>query len=249
MLGLIKSNPSRSWMWAAYGKHPAIKDYFRVGRDFPLARVFAGWVENGYKQLAGKGGPILYNSWQFWARGATGESIVCGFVRDSSDSIGRHYPLLIIGTGSLREWETNWVLLPLACEAAWRDMEYISILGFNDLKQMETEILNIQHPQPRWAEYQSKKASFQTGSGLFECNFIPSDQKDSFIPLDLSSALDQNLYFSSCCSSYLNGFKIVPSIVFMGEIQGRYFMKFHSRPLTPADFSHLWAIGNGGQGA
>src|SRR5512145_774650 len=116
MLGWIKSNQSQSWMWAAYGKHPAIKDYFRVGQDFPLLRVFVSWVENGYKQFTPERDTAMQNSWHFWARGAASDSIVCGLVKDSSDGIGRNYPLLIIGTGPLREWAENWDLLPLACE-------------------------------------------------------------------------------------------------------------------------------------
>ena len=39
----------RRWQWAAYGKHPAARDYFKVGQGFPLVDSFSGWVENGYQ--------------------------------------------------------------------------------------------------------------------------------------------------------------------------------------------------------
>ena len=41
-------------MWAACGKHPAARDFFRVGQDFPLLKIFSGWVDDGYNMLAQK---------------------------------------------------------------------------------------------------------------------------------------------------------------------------------------------------
>ena len=246
MLGLSKSNQVRSWTWAAYGKHPAIKDYFRVGQDFPLLRVFSGWIENGYKQFSKNGGNALHNAWHFWARGATSGAIVCGLVKDSVDGIGRNYPLLMIGAGPLHDWEENWDLLPLACETVWRDMEYLTILNVGDLKNLEAEVLNIQQPQPLWSEFRSKKESFLADPGAFQNTAVFTvDPKEDFIPLEFSSRLDQHLLLSTCYSSYKNSVRLLPNVVFMGQSMGRDLVKFYSRPLTPTDFLYLWTAGKG----
>jgi len=52
-------------------------------------------------------------------------ALVCGVVRDSVDRLGRPYPLLVLGTGSLREWESHWDLLPYACLPVWQRIEYL----------------------------------------------------------------------------------------------------------------------------
>ena len=62
-------------------------------------------------------------SWRFWAKGANKKALVCGVARDSSDSVGRPYPLLVVGTGPLADWEDEWELLPAACENTWNQMD------------------------------------------------------------------------------------------------------------------------------
>lgn len=89
-------------MWAACGKHPAARDFFRVGQEFPMLKIFSRWVDDGYTVLARKNNNFLPNSWRFWAKGAVRDFLMCGLIKDSSDRIGRNYPLLIIGTGLLR---------------------------------------------------------------------------------------------------------------------------------------------------
>ncbi len=46
MLGSIIFK-KKSWSWIAHGKHPAAKDYFRVGEDLPIFRAFSDWVDKG----------------------------------------------------------------------------------------------------------------------------------------------------------------------------------------------------------
>jgi len=231
-------------MWAAYGKHPALKDYFRVGQDFPLLSVFSGWVENGYKQFSKSKSQALHNVWHFWARGASEEFLVCGLLRDSADGIGRNYPLLIIGTGPVSRWEEDWDLLPLACAEAWRDIDRLSVLQFDDIKTLEAEVRSVSRPQSRWQEFKAKRESLLGDSGAIRSGaVIPADRKESFIPLDLVSQPDRSLQSSGYCSLFKSTFKAVPSVVFTGESLGQYFIRFYSRPLTPTDFVHLWTAG------
>jgi type VI secretion system protein VasJ len=232
-------------MWAACGKHPVARDFFRVGQDFPLLKIFSGWVDDGYNMLAQRNNNSILNSWRFWAKGAVRESLICGLVKDSSDGIGRNYPLLIIGTGHLPGWEEQWDLLPLACEKIWSEIEYITTQNFNDLKKLETEVKNIRQPQPQWQELKSKKDSFHNAVSAFQnIPDLPPEKKENFIPLDQGSYHDQNLLISHWHSLFRNSVGIIPNAVFMGASFGRSFARFYKRPLMPVDFIQLWTAGS-----
>jgi type VI secretion system protein VasJ len=239
MLGLMKS--SRAWMWAACGKHPAARDFFRIGQEFPLLKIFSGWVEDGYGKLAQKNGPSTMNSWRFWARGAVKESLICGLVRDSSDGIGRNYPLLIMGTGQLAGWEDKWDLVPLAFEKIWSEMEYMTTQNFNDLKKLETDVKNIPEPQPEWRAYQSRQDAFCGDANAFPTvsDFAP-EKKENFVSLDQGLHHDQNLLISRWHSLFRNRVAVIPNAVFMGGSFGKSFIGFYQRPLASADFIQLW---------
>lgn len=236
----------RLWMWAAYGKHPAARDFFRVGHEFPLLKIFSGWVDNGFTMLAKKNCNAMLNSWRFWARGTEREALICGLIKDSSDSIGRNYPLLIIGTGFLQGWEEQWDLMPLACEKIWSEIEYISTQNFNDVKNMETEVKNIRQPQPVWQELKSKKDSFHAGneSALQNMPHMPPEKNENLIPLDQDLYNDQILLLSHWHSLIRKSDEKIPNAVFMGGSIGRSFIGFYKRPLTPMDFIQLWTAGS-----
>jgi type VI secretion system protein VasJ len=242
MLGLMKSG--RLWMWAAYGKHPAARDFFRVGHEFPLLKIFSGWVDNGYTMLAQKNSNSMLNSWRFWAKGTERDSLICGLIKDSSDSIGRNYPLLIIGTGFLQGWEEQWDLMPLVCEKMWIEIEYITTQKFNDLKKLEAEVKNIRQLQPEWQEFKSKKDSFHSDVSAFQnIPDLPTEKKN-LIPFDQDSHRDQSLLISHWHSLFRNSAEIIPNAVFIGGSFGRSFVGFYKRPLTPMDFIQLWTAGS-----
>ena len=118
MLGSVKSE--RSWKWTACGKHPSAGDYFKFGNDDLMVREFTGWIEDGYHQLllsSPKRSRLC--SWRFWVKGQKKNAIVCGICRDSSDRMGRPFPLIVIGKGKVPGWEDHWDLLPLIFENIW----------------------------------------------------------------------------------------------------------------------------------
>ena len=105
MLGSVK----KTWNWIGSGKHPAAGDYFKVGQFTPVLDAVAGWLENGFgrwieARKEASGSPYSQNSWRFWIRGPKTDCLVVGVVKDSSDSLGRPFPLLIAGAGLLLLW-------------------------------------------------------------------------------------------------------------------------------------------------
>jgi type VI secretion system ImpM family protein len=151
LLGL--SRTEQRWRWAACGKHPVAGDYFRLGHSFPTAGIFADWMERGYPAAsgnnAGRADVATACGWRFWAAGER-KNLACGLVRDSNDSFGRPYPLLVVGEGPMEAWAEAWENIPSACERAWSYIEYCVTKNIRDLAQLEREILNTPSPSADW---------------------------------------------------------------------------------------------------
>ncbi len=245
-----------AWQWGASGKHPVGKDYFRVGPEAPFLNAFSDWVENGYGKLnAERGSSRVYNSWRFWAKGAKKGCLLCGVGRDSSDSIGRPYPFLILGEGPLKGWENHWDLLPFAFEKIWAQMEYLATGRFVDFRQMEDEVRGIGSPNPGWTDFESQRAQVPEQEPAFEeqyrwyCGQIESlkEKQEIFIPLKTG---EPGAYPDSVNLLHFLLKKIhrgaVPNSVFMGGGPDRISLAVFMRPLVPADFVRLWSVSTEG---
>ncbi len=254
MLGLIASQ--NSWHWAGCGKHPVARDYFRVGLTDPLVKAFFDWVEKGYKILGSKDRPSSeLCSWRFWARGARRETLVCGVGRDSSDSLGRPYPLLIMGTGPLEGWEDQWDLLPFACEKTWSQMEYLSTKKFADLRELEYQVRTVEPPYPNWSEFMSERRNLGEHYSSSRDMASSSDTRDLgkkianlsrsplfSVPLK-SGPLDDPFTLAGVCHLLLKEVSSasMPNVVFWGGTPDETYLAVFKRPLMPDDFVWLWS--------
>ena len=245
---LEKLRSERRWQWAAYGKHPAAKDYFKVGQEFPLLSRFSGWIENGYQVLASRDNPgKARRSWRFWAREARKENVACGIVQHSNVSLGRPYPLLVAGTGPLKDWMSQWDLVPLACESVWVQMEYLSAKTFNDVRELEEGVRNIVSPAAEWLELARKREGFEE-LGPLEIGELEaetsglSERMDCFIPLDQMPPRDDFELIGLYHSFVRARMETAPSTVFMGGTAQKPYIVFFRRPLAPSDFIHLWSV-------
>ncbi len=241
-------NHKASWNWWACGKHPVGGDYFRLGPNDGFAQAFSEWIQRGYADLdSGHSASSVFFSWRFWAGGAKKGNLVCGIVRDSSDSMGRPYPLLIMGTGALKGWEANWDRLPDVCGGVWGQMEYLSAKRFMDFSGFESEIRRIKPPvPPQWV----KNAADAQWKGP-----APDEQEVSkavtrlirdkgvFLLLD-SGTLGGSQDMAAAWHVMLKErISIVPSTVFMGGSSEAVFLAVFNRPLAPSDFVSLWSGG------
>ena len=251
MLGLVKSKSS--WNWAAWGKHPVARDYFRVGSKDPLLKAFSDWVEKGYHMLSSKHNYSSNRySWRFWVKGFKKDNIVCGVGRDSSDSLGRSYPIVIIGTGPLQGWDDHWDILPLACEKTWSHIEYLTTKRFLDFKQMEDGVKIINPPYPNWSEFADQRSSrFESSSNnwlspqdirdITKCVDNLTKKTEFFIPLDSESSNDP-ITLTCLWHSFLKSrIREIPNAVFMGGVPDDIYMAVFKRPLVPGDFVRLWS--------
>jgi len=245
MLGIVKPEPY--WQYTAYGKHPAVKDYFSVGQTFSSMRSVSDWIEKGYQLLSAKKDNALKRcSWRFWARELQKESIVCGILRDSNDSFGRPYPLLVMGTGVLKDWEKNWDLIPYACENTWEQMEYLSTGMFSDLKQLEEEVRKIRPPHADLSVFASKRDGYKAvrpqNLTVFERQASKISQNaEAFICLDGDRLYDMFDLIGLYHVLIKMRIKTPPNAVFMGGTLKNTYLVLFKRPLVPSDFIQLWS--------
>jgi type VI secretion system protein VasJ len=247
-----------NWQWAAYGKHPVAKDYFRLGQYRSLVKIFSNWVDSGYQLIAAKKKGSLY-SWRFWARGPKRDGLGCGVVRDSHDQLARPYPLLIMGAGQLAGWEDQWDLLPLACERTWAQMEYLYTKNLGSLKQLEEEIQKIPPPLSQWVDLREARRnslegppssnphspSWERGKGEEQLSRLVS-KTELFLPLDQGLFPDPSA--GICYLHYLfrREEKNIPQAIFMGGTLEKTLLAVFRRSVAPADFVQLWSVSSSG---
>lgn len=243
----------RRWSWAAFGKHPAARDYFQICLQNPLAQAFAQWVDNGFGRVPETTRRNGTCSWRFWSRGLKKNTLVCGLGKSSGDGVGRPYPLMLLGEGCLDRWEKHWNLLPFVLAPAWDKMEYSASRRMEHISQLEADLHRMQTPTPGWketmkaiahdlgeqetlplhkiimAEIQAKARTLRTEQQLV----IPLD------PLGQGESLQMAGAWHYALQAHFPG---TPSTVFMGGSQQKSQIVFYNRPLAASDFVELWSM-------
>lgn len=240
------------WQWSAYGKHPMVMDYFYIGKSDPIMKAFSDWVEKGYQDMALKKTPATsLCSWRFWAKVPKKDTLLCGLLKDSSDRSGRPYPLLIMGAGPLKVWESHWDLLPFACERVWSQIENLSTKMFQDLKTFENEVLKMKSPYGQWSELEAERKNlWESGPILDESDqthplkrleeIASSEAERPVIMVHLDNGGDQFTHISFWHCYLKKYISIIPNVLFMGGTTEKASMVVFKRPLQPDDFFRLW---------
>ncbi len=246
-----------NWRWIAYGKHPAAKDFFRLGQFGRLVENFSNWVDKGYQLFAARK-DIGRNSWRFWTRGSQKDSLSCGVIRDCHDQVGRPYPFLIMGEGILKGWEDHWDVNFLACERTWSQMEYLYTRNFKSVQQMEGEIQKILPPISQALQIKEEKKDSPEGAGPNTGNSSPLFQEmergtsqlgktgELFLPLDQLSP-DPSTGIHVLHRLLGKEGKVPPHAFFIGGTIEKAFLAVFRRPLVPADFVQLWSVASLGK--
>jgi len=250
-------SPVTKWLWAAHGKHPSAKDFFSIGRSFSLASNFSEWIRKGYQPLTEpeKRAGARY-SWRFWARGGGKEELTCGLLRDSHDSFGRPYPLLIIGNGPLPSWEEHWEKLPAACERVWCRIESVSARGFAAIGEFEEEIIRIRPPDPCWSNPVSIASGVdgnipesplppQVAAGIAEEARNISLKEMGIISLGNDGSNDRHHRIMQINTVLKSNLGKAPNTLFIGGTDNESSLIIFRRPMRPSDLSILWGMAPG----
>jgi type VI secretion system protein VasJ len=251
MLGSLKTAPA--WKWTAFGKHPVAGDYFYAGPTDPFFQAFSGWIETGYRQICSgrKNSTELY-SWRFWAKGHQKDTLMFGVGRDSFDTIGRPYPLVIMGAGTLPDWQRHLSLLPFALEKTWMQMEYSVTKRYIDFSQLETDVRRLPIPLVAWSELQNEarhreEACYGEGNpGRQIMRGIGADhaaETEFMVSFDTASCRDVIVTAGLWHGALIENNVAVPNAAFLGGILNATYLAFFRRPLVVPDFIRLWSVG------
>lgn len=245
MLGLGKQN--KVWRWNAVGKHPAAADYINLLGGSPLMEAFSDWVTKGYSDWQQRRVDTAHNglvSWRFWLRGAKKGRLICGVGRDSSDRIGRPFPLLILGEGPLKGWEKEWIRLPSHLAATWERIERIAASRYDDLKELSGMLEGLAAPQL----LSSEKPPDPPDKNLLGIEEELDQYRETLvrtgrvtIPLNAASA-DPCMAaagWHARLQAYCNE---PPRAVFLGGTPQRNYLAMIQQPLATADFVNLWNV-------
>lgn len=252
MLGSVKHKAG--WIWHASGKHPAAKDYLEIGPQDALLQAFAGWVAGGFRQWSSRhNGETTCNSWRFWSKGAKKNDLICGVTRDSSDSLGRPFPLTIIGTGQLNGWKSNWELLPCSLSGIWSEVEYLASRRYTDLRQLKDGIGRIKLPSSDWPALANQRA--KAGAADTANKYVDWDSQgvathvqrlleagESIVYLNNTPETDSEKSADHWIGALKTHLKIVPNAVFLGGMPQKSFMIVLNRSLNVDDFVRLWTV-------
>ena len=259
MLGSVAAPDG--WKFAAFGKHPGAKDYIRLGSTTPILAGIADWVDKGYAGIEGKKkGMADAASWRFWSKGFGTGSLVCGVVRDSVDRLGRPYPLLVLGTGSLREWEGQWDLLPYACLPVWQRIEYLGAQRYEEIGRFESAIRGLHPPAPEWADFSGRRDREVAAKEVRSGSAGPDDasvragndavpgEPIRFLRLDGGLGRDPFPEAVGWQSRLRRDDGSAPNAVFFGGTISRAYLGVFRKALATPDFVRIWNVTAGEEG-
>ena len=211
--------------------------------------AFSEWVDKGYQGfVARKEKTYGSASWRFWARGIKRDHLICGVIKDSSDSLGRPYPLLIMGNGTIKGWEKGWVCLFQTFKQIWDQMEYTSSKRFDRLDQLENAVQLLQKPLEEGASAMPK-----VQSGLLEEQAIRTkalqlnDSRELWVPLNEHTAMDPFSTAEMWSASLAQQGCQTPNALFTGGIPERHYLTLIHRSLNMGDFINLWSLDEKGK--
>jgi type VI secretion system protein VasJ len=239
----------QGWRFAAFGKHPGAKDYIRLGSTTPMLEGIADWVDKGYAGIEGKKkGMAEAASWRFWSKGFGPGALVCGVVRDSVDRLGRPYPLLVLGTGSLRDWEGHWDLLPYACLPVWQRIEYLGAQRYEEIGRLESAIRGLHPPVPEWTDFSGRRDRDIAGSD-HEADAAVQGEGTRFLRLDGGLGRDPFPEAVGWQTRLRRDDGSAPNAVFFGGTISRAYLGIFRKALATPDFARIWNVTAGDEGS
>ena len=249
MLGIGK--PKTNFELAAYGKHPAFNDFFSINTDSPLTRALSAWVEKGAKLNENKDRKRQIRSFRFWVRGIKKGDLVLGIIRDSSDRMGRLYPLLVLAKGFVQGWEKNWNYMFNRFETVFRSLEDFTAARYENFREFETKLTQIRIPELLCTNHPG--VEIEKGSILPEkmIAWFEKNGGKGALALPIATLLNNFESFPRKHDRTWHGlFKPTPQgpgAVFQGGLPDNPILTIYARPLKTEDFFDLFNLSNGNE--
>jgi type VI secretion system protein VasJ len=247
MLGI--GRPNKKWHWGVCGKHPVARDYFKISKPLPAFDALENWVQRGYAEVLKRPGhDAAVCSWRFWAKGVKKE-LITGIVKDSCDTMGRPFPLLILGTGFLDGWERCWECLPVFFEKLWESLEYLTARRLNGLHDLENAILSIKMPEndpERFLVIKDTLNRIPPVSAAENTMQQPFDailkEKMAILHMDERAGAVYSSRAGAWSALSKTYAEAAPNAVFVGGTEKKHYLALFRRPINTADFVRLWSV-------
>lgn len=254
MFGIIQTK--KQWAWTVYGKHPSTKDYITMGREGAFSAALSGWIDKGFRTMERgmvKGRKL---SWRFTTSTAGG-NLVCGVLKNSHDSMGRTFPLLVMGSGHMNSWTDNWNYIPFACEQVWTRAEHIGSENSCSIDELEELLAKIGKPDEHYENYRDqmsrlKDMYLKNSAPVFnnalnnKLNNIDGILRNDCFLFDFGNIGMNSLMSLFSVTRLLNVVKNrapkPPSMVFWGGTEDNSWICLLNRPLKNEDFQMIWTI-------
>ncbi len=130
MFGIRRKKRGLSaYLW---GKHPSFRDFVEAGSPALISKAMRQWLDTNFSRQAGRIKERGFSgiSWRFFIRGLERGQAAAGILMESSDSIGRAYPLLLIMEGQLAEGDSQVTGCIAALEPMWQAMEQMAAASY-----------------------------------------------------------------------------------------------------------------------
>jgi type VI secretion system protein VasJ len=247
MLGLGKRKKSlKNWQWDIAGKHPAAKDFFALGERSLMAEAFTAWIRRGAESVVSNSKELLVRScsWRFWAKTPQTGILSCGVIRNSCDYVGRPFPLLVMGTGKLENWEENWELLPFACERVWCQMEQLASKKYESFESFQEDMNTLRPSHGSWNELNLERIDLvESNASVADLALrlgVLEEEQAMFVPFQDVAQYDFFATISDVHSQLKMKVNTVPNSFFMGGLIEYPGLAIFKRPLSKQDFERLW---------
>ena len=244
MLGIGSSKPN--FELVAHGKHPAFDDYFSLNTDSPLAKALSAWVENGAKLNGNNPKNKLIRSYRFWVRGIKKGEIVLGIIRDSSDRMGRFYPLLLLAKGIVKNWEEHWNYIFKRFDTIFRALEEVAASRYENFREFETKLIQIRSPEVSVTPGPVDKTRGESRLPDKMKDWFEKEGESGVLRLSMATLLNRiEASSGKPARSRWGLFKKkprVPSVVFQGGLPENPELSIYARPLKTEDFFDLFNI-------
>lgn len=242
----------KEWKWALFGKSPMAADFLKLGTPSPLMLSFSNWIEKGFESLSPADRKAEDFIWKFWAKGPNKE-LVCGLFKPSRDRLGRHYPLLLIGSGNHAVLNKHWGLIPGALNNTWKYMESLAQTTTPGVFELQQALKTIPPPLKKFDEliavcepFWNAKIHPNTRPGPFEyMNKLNNIEKlarlDRFsMDMDIGEQVDPMIPVLKLMRLLAIRSKHAPQVVFWGNRSKDSRLLYLKRALCIDDFYSVW---------
>ena len=221
---------------SAFGKHPAFDDFFTIQMESAITRALVSWIERAVNEQPRAQKTHTAYSYRFWTKGIKNYDLVFGLVRDSSDRMGRPFPLLITTGVTIKNRHKIWHNIFTEFEPVFRTFETSATSRYEDFKSFETSLQKI---NGQILNTPCKTIDKLSNSILA---FYKKDAEKNRLSLPVSKLLVtfKDTGITPDTWGFLKKSPRIPGAVFLGGMPDMPMIHMFNRPLRAQDFNRLF---------